>query len=77
MIRCLTVTPDDAVATGVLTHSSPGFRLSVGDLVVAEAVDRGTPVGGVGVDLLRFSFAGAIYPTDSSLRCWAPVLAPV
>jgi hypothetical protein len=71
-VTCVIVAGNQAFVTGVFTR--PGS--AEGQLVVAHAVDNGEP-GDATPDLLRFSFAGAIFPVQNRPGCFLPFLPPV
>lgn len=76
-VTCLQVTGNDAIATVIITSSHDPSN-PVGEVLVGEGVDNGSPKGGTSPDLWRLSFQdnGGIVPT-SQPACWLPIFTPV
>ena len=75
-VTCLLVTGNRAIITWVSSSTREGGTTE-GQIVVTEIVDNGNPNDGAPPDLIRNSFAGAIFEDPDNPGCFLPVLPPV
>lgn len=72
-VTCVIIQGNEAIVTAVIRKPAS----AAGQVIVMHAVDNGNPNEGSPPDLLRFSFAGAIFESPDNPGCFLPVLPPV
>ncbi len=72
-VTCVLIQGNQAIVTAVIRKPES----AAGQVIVMHAVDNGNPNDGAPPDLLRFSFAGAIFESPENPGCFLPVLGPV